>query len=165
MSFSPSLFSITSHLTVRSIFVLQDNKKLLQQSAIAEGDATKDWTQEELDSFIAQNDWTSVSKYIAEMRSNKTAKGMANRTRSEPSTLEKQGRIENNRRVSSSKFGAKSQIQPDELSVESPVESESLWNSLSSRSRESSFEEEEGSSYYEETPMMSKRSSKRQALL
>ena len=34
-------------------------------------DNIKDWTQQELDSFISKNDWGSVAKYINEMRQNK----------------------------------------------------------------------------------------------
>lgn len=105
----------------------------------------KNFTQHELDNFIARNDWSSVSKYIAEMRKNKPK---ANR--SQPTRREIQEAIECHRRIGSNengprkRFGAKSQMQHDnmdEFSDMSPAESESLQKSMSSNSRESSYGE------------------------
>jgi len=109
----------------------------------------KEWTQQELDSFIAKNDWGSVSKYINEMRISKKNKNSDQiATREEPSVREIQERIEYNRtleRESShpkKRFGARSQVQHDEVSQGSTDrgddQSESIWQSLSSGSDKSS---------------------------
>lgn len=124
-----------------------------------QSDNVKEWTQQELDSFISKNDWGSVSKYINEMRVNKGS-GFGNSRpeqvpmRKEPSIQEIRERIEYNQsleRESSmpkKRFGARSQMQHEEISEgDSPsagVESESVWQSLSS----ASYESEESSQYY-----------------
>mmetsp|Transcript_17463 Transcript_17463/g.37738 ORF Transcript_17463/g.37738 Transcript_17463/m.37738 type:complete len:1343 (+) Transcript_17463:143-4171(+) len=132
------------------------NKDDTQQKT-PQSDNAKEWTQQELDSFISKNDWGSVAKYINDMRVNKGNTNRPNEQniasgRKEPSLREIQERMENNRtlqRESSStsapksRFGARSQMQHDELSQgedsrSQGVESESLWQSLSSASYESS---------------------------
>mmetsp|Transcript_9837 Transcript_9837/g.20679 ORF Transcript_9837/g.20679 Transcript_9837/m.20679 type:complete len:1085 (-) Transcript_9837:118-3372(-) len=106
-------------------------------------DDVRNWTQEELDSFISKNDWGSVSKYIAEMRDNKQKNGTFRR---QPSIEEIQAQMEHNRRLENNdgkprkKFGAKSQIQHSAIKEEESS-AESLWNSLSSTSYASSNEE------------------------
>ena len=116
------------------------------------------WTQRELDDFISKNDWGSVAKYIAEMRNNKSKGNL----RSQPSTREIRERIEHNRRQATDghprkKFGAKSQMQHDDISEESSRESESLWRSLSSNSYGSS----NGESSYDERPSHIKKAPRR----
>mmetsp|Transcript_6976 Transcript_6976/g.17282 ORF Transcript_6976/g.17282 Transcript_6976/m.17282 type:complete len:422 (-) Transcript_6976:192-1457(-) len=145
----------------------------------------EDWTQQELDSFISQNDWNSVSKYINEMRAGKEGRGKDGRdqesdqiaTRNQPSIDEIQKRIEYNRRMESEssgpkiRFGARSQKQHDEASVEddddsrgsrsrSGVESESVWQSLSS----ASYESEDSSSHVHSQQRRSRCGGRRRSL-
>lgn len=140
----------------------------------------KDWTQQELDSFISKNDWGSVAKYINDMRVNRgnSSSGTNNNNKhregqrecdekiavqKQPSIREIQERIECNSREESesslpkTRFGARSQMQHDEIASEdspsrSGVESESLWQSLSSASYEgeSSVDQDESSSYHQQ---------------
>lgn len=118
-------------------------------------DNVKDWTQEELDRFISKNDWGSVAKYINEMRQSKDNQREQYDqipVRREPSIREIQERVELNRSLDretsspQSRFGARSQMQHDEISRDTPsetVESESVWQSLSS----ASYVSEETSEY------------------
>jgi len=124
----------------------------------------KEWSQQELDSFIAKNDWGSVSEYINEMRINKNNNkntsssddhNGANAVQKQPSVREIQQRIKYNRsteRESSlpkKRFGARSQMQHDEIPHSKEensrasgdgAESESVWQSLSSASYDESSE-------------------------
>ncbi|KAL7515619.1 hypothetical protein ACHAXN_013383 [Cyclotella atomus] len=104
------------------------------------------FSQQELDSFIAKDDWGSVSKYISEMRNNRQKA-----TRTQPSTRQIQKAIKSHRRMESNdtgprkKFGAKSQMQRDNMEddySESPSDSHSS-NSNDSSYDDSTFEEEE----------------------
>jgi hypothetical protein len=87
-----------------------------EKSSSRNKDSNKEFTQQELDSFIAKNDWGSVSKYIAEMRNNKPKV-----QRSQPSRREIQEAIDYNRRMESNdngprkRFGARSQMQHDNM--------------------------------------------------
>lgn len=137
-------------------------------SKASRSDNAKEWTQEELDSFIAKNDWQSVSKYINDMRVSKNQPDSVVE-RNQPSIREIQERIDYNRSleqngsVPKSRFGARSQMQHDEISAsqqsaDSPaVESESVWQSLSSASYESS----EHSSYYHQRQSQQRSSRRR----
>ncbi|KAL9178899.1 hypothetical protein ACHAXT_011872 [Thalassiosira profunda] len=124
-------------------------------------ESVKEWTQEELDSFIAKNDWQSVSKYINEMR---VAKGPRDRLADkEPSIREIREHLARDRRDASppkAAFGARSQLQHDGQASE---ESESVWQSLSSASYEEGSEGE--SSYDRRRSAGRRRSSPRERMM
>lgn len=161
------------------------SKEGTQQKPQLNKDSAKEWTQEELDSFIAKNDWQSVSKYINEMRVSKNQHdriadpSSKAHNEQQPSIREIQKRIEYNRSLEKrggdsgggsgsspmpkTKFGARSQIQHDEISHEDSrsagVESESVWQSLSSASYESSSGVD-SSSYYRQREERQRQSSR-----
>jgi len=125
-----------------------------------------EWTQQELDSFIAQNDWGSVSKYINEMRTstqgnnNHRPRSFDHKNDGQPSLREIQDQIKYNRSLEQDslpkpRFGARSQIQHDVLSQDREeeeesggVESESVWQSLSSTSYDESSAGASSGQYY-----------------
>lgn len=82
----------------------QSDSAALDNSAKRKDDP-KDWTKEQLDSFISKNDWGQVAKYIAESR--KSTKGA----------------------VPQKKVGGMTKIQQDSASQVSP-DDDSVWQSL-----------------------------------
>lgn len=119
-------------------------------SQLSQNERQKEYSQQELDSFITKDDWASVSKYISEMRNNKNKV-----KRAQPTPREIQEAIQYNRRMESNEngpkkwFGAKSQMQHDNMDSNSYFEgSPAESDSVSYNSQESSFE---GSSYDEST--------------
>jgi hypothetical protein len=114
------------------------------------------WTQEELDLFISKNDWGSVAEYINEMRASKGSgnKKQLEAIRKELSMREIQRTIEHNLQSSAPKKKSTEhrRIQYDDVTSDSPsspsacLESESLWQSLSSAS-ESEESSRRGPSY------------------
>eukprot|EP00804_Cyclotella_cryptica_P003274 CCRYP_010516-RA/>CCRYP_010516-RA protein AED:0.00 eAED:0.00 QI:635/1/1/1/1/1/2/269/938 len=133
----------------------QSSRSNSAQNQSSRNSRDKNFTQQELDNFIAKNDWSSVSKYIAEMRNSKPKI-----KRSQPTRREIQEAIEYNQRIESNgngprkRFGAKSQMQHDsvdEFSDMSPAESESLRKSMSINSRDSSCSES-GLTSFDESP-------------
>ena len=119
-------------------------------------DNIKDWTQQELDSFISKNDWGSVAKYINEMRQNKgNTDEQAADPKKTPSAREIQEQIDYNQKLQQqggkstpSKPRRSSSAQDDDTShseytPSATQASESVWDSVSSDSYS-----EESSQYY-----------------
>lgn len=82
----------------------QRDTESLDNNSINRTDDPKNWSKEQLDSFIAKNDWGQVAKYIAESRK---SKGLLPQT----------------------KVGALAKLQQDSASQVSPDE-DSVWQSL-----------------------------------
>lgn len=118
----------------------------MQSSSKPNGsDNVNTWTQQELDLFISKNDWGSVAEYINEMRASKESgsEKQMDFIRKELSMREIQRTIEHNLQSSApkKKSAEERHIQYDDMTSDSPsspsacLESESLWQSLSSASR------------------------------
>jgi len=92
----------------------------LHTKKLPRSDNGNTWTQQELDLFISKNDWGSVAEYINEMRVNKSSGGKKQKSVRKESSM---------REVQKKLSAPKKKVQQDEA-----LESESLWQSLSSAS-------------------------------
>ena len=128
----------------------------MQSSSKKNGSGTiNPWTQQELDLFISKNDWGSVAEYINEMRANKgtSSKKQQDAIRKELSMNQKTIENDVQSSVPKKKSTRQRQIQYDEMTPDSPsapsagLESESVWQSLSSSTSDSEESYRRGSLY------------------